>query len=90
VKIYQTPDALPEQVSSAVELQSKLDSPKYMQAVLVAQTLLDDYPVVLARGEVSYRDILDIIRKMNITYNIPDIAQLTSKYLHEKGIRVWK
>jgi hypothetical protein len=90
VKIYQTPDALPEQVSRAVELQNRLDSPKYRQAILVAQTLLDDYPNIIARGETTYSEIMNAIRRMNITYSVADIAQLTSKYLYEKGIRVWK
>jgi len=34
--------------------------------------------------------ILNAVRKMNITYCVPDIAQLASRYLHERGIRVWK
>ncbi len=90
VKIYQTPDAVPEQVSQAVELQRRLESPKYRQAMLVAQTLLDDYPVILSRGKTSISEILNTILKMNITYSLPDIAQLASKILHERGIRVWK
>jgi hypothetical protein len=61
--------AVPEQVSCAVELQNRLDSPKYRQAILVAQTLLDDYPIILARGETSYSEIMNAIRKMNITYS---------------------
>ena len=35
VKIYQTPDASPYQVASVVELQRRLESPKYRQAIRV-------------------------------------------------------
>lgn len=73
-----------------VELQRRLESPKYMQAVLVSQTLLEDYPVVVINGETSYADIIATIRKMKIGYSVPDIAQLASKYLRERGIRVWR
>lgn len=90
VKLFQTPDASPEQVNQAVELQRRLESPKYLQAVLVSQTLLEDYPLVAARGETSYADIVTTIRRMKIGYSVPDIAQLASRYLHERGIKVWR
>ena len=57
--------------------------------MLVARTLFDDYPVVDARGETSCRDIVTTIKKMKISYGVPDIVQLASKILHERGIKVW-
>jgi hypothetical protein len=90
VRLYQTPDATPEQVTKAVELQRRLESPKYVQAMLVTQTLLEDYPVVVSSGETSYKDIVTTIKKMKISYGVPDMAQLASKYLHERGIKVWR
>ena len=73
-----------------MELQRRLESPKYLQAVLVSQTLLGNYPAVAARGETSYADIVRTIRKMGISYGVPDIAQLASQYLYEKGVKVWR
>ena len=68
VRLYQTPDATPEQVAQAVELQRRLESPKYQQALLVSQTLLEDYPLVVIKGETSYRNIVATIRKMKISF----------------------
>ena len=38
------------------EYHRRLESPRYMYAVRMAQSMLEDYPSIASRGEVSYRD----------------------------------
>jgi hypothetical protein len=77
-------------VSSAVDLQRRLESPKYRQTIWVAEALLKDHPEILRSGETSIGVLLEFMKAMTLTYNRSDITQLVSKYLHERGIKVWR
>jgi DNA-binding Lrp family transcriptional regulator len=90
VKLFQTIEASPEQIKEALELQSRLESPKYMQAVLVAQAMLTDFPMLRAKGEVSYSEILDEVRSKRLGLSVPDVAHLVSQYLSNEGVTVWR
>jgi len=90
VKIYQTPDASPDQVTSVIELQRRLESPKYRQAIRVAEKLLIDHPEILESCETRYGDIVEYVKIMKLNYNTSDIIQLVSKNLHERGVKVWR
>lgn len=40
--------------------------------------------------EITYREIIIQVRELEIPFNVPDIAELAARYLHEKGIKVWR
>ena len=82
--------AEPEQVVKVAEYHRRLESPRYMYAVRMAQSMLEDYPSIASRGEVSYRDIVRILREMNKEPNVVDVAELVSSILHERGIKIWR
>lgn len=88
--LYQVPDATADQMKEAAVLHSRLLSPKYRVAEVVAQTLLEDF--ILPRGsmEITYREIVLQVKRLRIPFNTPDVADLTAKYLHEQGIRIWR
>jgi hypothetical protein len=90
VKLFQTLEASPEQIKDALELQGRLESPKYMQAILVAQALMEDYPMIRVNGEVKYSEILDEVRNRRLGIGVPDVASLVSRYLSSVGIVVWR
>lgn len=73
-----------------VEYQRRLESPRYMYAVRMAQSMLEDYPSIASRGEVSYRDIVRILRGRNKELNVVDVAELVSSILHERSIKIWR
>jgi len=78
-----------EEVAQAVTLHYRTLSPKYRAAEKVAQTILDEFTVNQPM-EVKYTDIMQRVRAMKIPYGGPDVADLASQYLHEKGIKVWR
>jgi hypothetical protein len=90
VKVYQTPDASLDQLASAIELQRRLESPKYLQAIRVVESLLEKHPEILVSGEISYGVLLESVKASKLGYNISDIALFVSKNLHERGIKVWR
>jgi len=59
-------------------------------AIRVAQTLLVDHPSIESSGETSFRVVVGSITGMCLSFDAVDLAQLTSRYLHKKGIRVWR
>lgn len=79
-----------EEISKAMNLHIKTLSPKYRVAEEVAQTILDDYLSKKSTLEITYTEIILQIKRLNIPFHAPDIADLTAKYLHEKGIRIWR
>lgn len=79
-----------EEISQAIRLHFRVLSPKYRVAEEVAQTILEDYLVKQELEEVTYREILIVVREMRIPFKTPDIADLAAQYLHEKGVKVWR
>ena len=65
------------------EYHRRLESPRYMYAVRMAQSMLEDYPLIASSGEVSYRGIVRILRERDKELNIVDVAELVSSILHE-------
>ncbi len=89
-KIWALEDCDPASVATALQLHYKLLSPKFQIAEKVAQTILEDY--ILKRGlkEIPYKDIILHIKAMKTPFRVPDIAQLASTYIQERGIKVWR
>lgn len=79
-----------EEISKALKLHIKTLSPKYRIAEEVAQTILDDYLSKKASLEITYREIVLQIKRLKIPFNATDVADLAAKYLHERGIRIWR
>jgi len=79
-----------DEISRAILLHHRILSPKYRVAEEVAQTILEDYMKKRKVEEVSYREILIVVREMRIPFKTPDIADLAAQYLHERGIKVWR
>ena len=88
--VWMIEEALPGQVRDAVLLHYRLRSPKYRIALQIAQTLLDEYISKRSVNEVTYREILLQVKRLNIPFNTSDIAELTAQYLVEKGVRIWR
>lgn len=88
VTVYRTPRGTPDQVAAAVELQRRLESPKYVEAARFAQLLLEEY--IGGRGEIRYRDILEHVREAKLPFAAPDMAELAAQVLTERGVRVWR
>jgi len=88
VKVWQLDAALPGQIRDAMLLHQRLQSPKYRVAVEVAQSLLDGY--LRAKKEITYREIVLQVKSLKLSFNTPDIADLTAQYLHEQGVRIWR
>jgi hypothetical protein len=52
--------------------------------------MLGDYPSIASSGEVSYRDIVRILRERSKELNVVNVAELVSSILHGRGIKVWR
>ena len=79
-----------EEISTAVRLHYKMMSPKYRVAEEVAQTILDEYITSRNVWEISYREIVIVVKELKIPFRVPDVADLAASYLHEKGVKVWR
>lgn len=79
-----------DEISKAVRLHYRMMSPKYRVAEEVAQTILDEYITPRQVFEITYREIVIKVKELSIPFSTPDIADLTARYLHEKGIKVWR
>jgi hypothetical protein len=86
VTVYQTPDATPDQIQHAIALHKKLESPQYLAALNITQTILNDY--LSDSQEISFKDLLRYSR--NLGHRDPGISDLVAHLLQEKGIKVWR
>jgi len=88
-KIWGVIDCTAEQVAEAYNLHQRCLSPKYRIAEEIAQTILDKY-AKNGWEEIAYRDIITYIKATQNQFKAPDIADLVSQYLTEKGVKVWR
>lgn len=79
-----------EEAARALRLHYRLLSPKYRIAEEVAQSILDDYITPRQVTEITYREIVIQVKELKIPFSSPDIANLAARYLHERGITVWR
>ena len=79
-----------EEAARALRLHYRLLSPKYRIAEEVAQSILDDYITPRQVTEITYREIVIQVKELKIPFSSPDIANLAARYLHERGIKVWR
>jgi len=79
-----------DEVAGAIRLHYNLLSPKFRVAQEAAQTILKDYITPRQVTEITYREIVIQVKELKIPFRAPDIAELAAKYLHDRGIRVWR
>lgn len=79
-----------KEISRAIKLHYRRMSPKFRLAEEVAQTILDEYIAPRKVDEISYKEIVVKVRELRIPFRTSDIADLVARYLHEKGLRVWR
>lgn len=79
-----------DEIATALRLHYKLLSPKYKVAEEIAQTILDEYVTKRSVTEISYKEIVGQIRELQVPFRTPDIAELAARYLHDKGVKVWR
>ena len=79
-----------EEAARALILHYRLLSPKYRIAEEVAQSILEDYITPRQVTEITYREIVIQVKELKIPFSSPDIADLAARYLHERGIKVWR
>ncbi|MCK4438242.1 hypothetical protein KAV47_04125, partial [Candidatus Bathyarchaeota archaeon] len=77
-----------DEVARALRLHYQMLSPKFRIAEEVAQTILDEYITKRNVSEVTYREIIIQVKELKMPFRAPDIAELASDYLKEKGIKV--
>ena len=79
-----------DDVARCINLHYRSLSPKYRLAEEIAQDILDNYIKKRGINEVSYREIFIHIKERRIPFMTADIANLTARYLHEQGVKVWR
>jgi len=89
VTVYETPEATPTQIAAAIELQKRLESPKYRLALRYTQVLLDEYFEPNHCEEITYRELVNELRARRVPETI-DIADFMVPLLQERGIKVWR
>lgn len=87
--VWALEDTSDEEIAKALRLHYRLLSPKFQVAERVAQTILEEYVVKRGLKEISYMDIVRHVKELRVPFSTPDVAQLASTYLREKGIKVW-
>jgi len=88
--VWALQNAESEEIAKALKLHYKMLSPKYKVAEEVAQTILEEYSQDGELDEISYKDIVGQVKELKIPFKAPDVAELTARYLHERGIKVWR
>lgn len=80
----------PEDIARAMRRHTRLQSPKFRVAEDIAQTILEDYITKRQVTEITYKEILVVIKELKVPFRVPDIAELTANCLSERGIKVWR
>ena len=88
--VWAIEDASPDEVAEALRCHYQMLSPKYKMAEKVAQKILDEIHEMGRPLEINYSDIMDQVKELKSSFTTPDIADLATQYLHEKGIKIWR
>ena len=88
--IWAFSDASNDDIVQAMNLHKRMLSPKYRVAEEVAQDILDSYLTQRKVEEITYREIIVIVKEMRIPFATPDIADMAAQYLRERGVKVWR
>ncbi len=78
-----------EDITKALVVHNQMLSPKFRMAENIANAILEEYKEA-GKLEIHYRDIARYIRKNKLPFKGNDIPELTARYLHTKGMKVWR
>jgi len=79
----------PKDVVEALKVHNQMLSPKFRVAEKIADQIFADYEKT-GKLEINYHEIVRLIKKQRLPFRGPDIPELTARYLHEKGMKVWR
>ncbi|GAH06307.1 unnamed protein product, partial [marine sediment metagenome] len=74
----------------ALRVHNKMLSPKFRVAEQLAQSILAEFREKDRVLEINYREIVTELKKQGIPFRGPDVADMTARYLHEQGMKVWR
>ena len=89
-KMWGLIDCSHEQVMDAIQLHIKCKSPKYRQAEVIIQSILDDYVIPLGVTEMTWQQLIEKVRTFGKSYRSDDIAMLAIPILKKHGVKVWR
>ncbi len=81
--------ATPKQVKEALSVHNKMLSPKFRVAEKIANQIFAEYQEA-GKQEINYSDIVRHIKKNRLPFKGSDIPELTARYLHAQGMKVWR
>ena len=76
-------------IVKALKIHNKMLSPKFRMAENIANELFAEYQEA-GKLEINYSDIVRHIKKNRLPLKGSDIPELTARYLHERGMKVWR
>ena len=76
-------------VAKALKIHNKMLSPKFRMAEQVANKIFEDYKEA-GKLEINYTEIVRQIKILRLPFRGSDIPELAARYLHEKGMKVWR
>ena len=79
----------PKDVVEALKVHNKMLSPKFRVAERVANKIFDDCKEA-GINDIQYSEVVRLIKMQNLPFRGPDIPELTARYLHAKGMKVWR
>jgi len=94
--IYGVPEALPEDIAKAGEREMKRITPGYEFARKMSQLILDEYLPNRSGGpnEIKYLEVAKVVGRNYPLYHggfdKGGAVEITCRYLHEHGIKVWR
>ncbi|MFW6121972.1 MAG: hypothetical protein ACOC80_13905 [Petrotogales bacterium] len=88
--VWALQNAESDEIAKALKLHYKMLSPKYKVAEEIAQTILEEFSQEGTLDEISYKEIVIQVKELKIPFKAPDVAELAARYLHERGIKVWR
>ncbi len=81
--------AKPKDVVEALSIHNKMLSPKFRVAENIANQIFAEYKEA-GKQEIHYSEIVRHIKKNRLPFKGPDIPELTARYLHAQGMKVWR
>ncbi len=87
--IYVLDGGEPKDIATALKIHNKMLSPKFRMAEQVANKIFEDYKEA-GKLEINYTEIVRQIKILRLPFRGSDIPELAARYLHEKGMKVWR
>ena len=79
----------PKDVVQALKVHNQMLSPKFRVAEKIANKIFDDCKEA-GINDIQYSEVVRLIKKQRLPFRGHDIPELTARYLHAKGMKVWR